>query len=141
MARRLDPIFRRGALQPRPRDLIIEISFGIIDDATTTLPDTCAAKFPARLPRPRATSGARLIEPPAESVGELLADNRRIIASADYDMQGLRLADLAAAPAAVDRRRAAIHAFVSRRARSARRAESDAFWPGISRRCFIRAFG
>jgi hypothetical protein len=44
---------------------------------------------------PRA-NGARILEPPAERVGQLLADNRAIIDRADYDVQGIRLADLAA---------------------------------------------
>jgi hypothetical protein len=35
------------------------------------------------------------LEPPAERVAQLLADNRGIIDRADYDVQGIRLADLA----------------------------------------------
>ena len=45
---------------------------------------------------PRA-NGARLIEPPPPEVGQLLSANRQLIAGADYDLQGIRLADLATA--------------------------------------------
>ncbi len=41
------------------------------------------------------SNGARILEPPAECVARLLADNRGIIDRADYDVQGIRLADLA----------------------------------------------
>ena len=44
---------------------------------------------------PRA-NGGRILEPPADRVGRLLADNRAIIDRSDYDVQGIRLADLAA---------------------------------------------
>ena len=52
----------------------------------------CSKSVPAA---PR-SNGARILEPPAERVGQLLADNRGIIDRADYDVQGIRLADLAA---------------------------------------------
>jgi hypothetical protein len=45
-------------------------------------------------PAPR-SNGERILQPPAERVGQLLADNRGIIDRADYDVQGIRLADLA----------------------------------------------
>jgi hypothetical protein len=43
------------------------------------------------------TSGARLIQPPAESMSDLLALNRQILARSDYDVQGVPLVELAAA--------------------------------------------
>jgi hypothetical protein len=65
--------------------------------ATTTLPETLRRRVNSPPPAAPRASGARLIQPPVESVGELLANNRRIIASASYDVQGMRLADLATA--------------------------------------------
>lgn len=41
------------------------------------------------------SNGARILEPPAKRVGELLTENRAIIDRSDYDVQGIRLADLA----------------------------------------------
>lgn len=41
------------------------------------------------------TNGARILEPSAEHVADLLADNRAIIDRSDYDVQGIRLAELA----------------------------------------------
>ncbi len=41
-------------------------------------------------------NGNRILQPPAESVGELLAANRAIIDRSDYDLQGIRLGALAA---------------------------------------------
>jgi hypothetical protein len=54
---------------------------------------------PVRIqPAPSAprTSGARILEPPADQVGELLSENRSIIDRSDYDVQGIRLGELAA---------------------------------------------
>ncbi len=52
--------------------------------------------FPhARLATPQG-NGAKLIEPPIETAGELALANRRIIEASDYDLQGRRLSALAA---------------------------------------------
>lgn len=40
-----------------------------------------------RLRAPR-ENGAKLIDPPADSVGELIGRNAQILAQSDYDVQG-----------------------------------------------------
>jgi len=57
---------------------------------------SCSPPRDLSVPSAPQANGARIIEPPADRVGQFLADNRGIIDRADYDVQGIRLSRLAA---------------------------------------------